>query len=65
MLGARFVSRSQWARARAPAPHEQWELCGSAHFQDRIIDRQKLEEAAGECYGIMLGQIEEWRGEAQ
>jgi CRP-like cAMP-binding protein len=31
----------------------------------KIIDRQKLEEAACECYGIMLGQIEEWRGEAQ
>ncbi len=31
----------------------------------KIIDRQRLEEAACECYGIMLGQIEEWRGEAK
>jgi CRP-like cAMP-binding protein len=31
----------------------------------KIIDRQKLEEAACECYGIMQLQIEEWRGEAQ
>jgi CRP-like cAMP-binding protein len=31
----------------------------------KIIDRQKLEEAACECYGIMLGQIEEWRGQEQ
>jgi hypothetical protein len=30
-----------------------------------IIDRQKLEEAACECYGIMLRQIEEWQGQAE
>ena len=27
----------------------------------KIIDRKKLEEAACECYGIMLRQIEEWQ----
>ena len=32
MLGAQFVSRSQRAQARVPAPHEQWKLCDSAHF---------------------------------
>jgi CRP-like cAMP-binding protein len=31
----------------------------------RIIDRQKLEEAACECYGIMQRQIEEWQSEAE
>jgi CRP-like cAMP-binding protein len=30
-----------------------------------IVDRQKLEEAACECYGIMLRQIEEWQGQAE
>jgi len=31
----------------------------------RIIDRPKLEEAACDCYGIMLVQIKEWQGEAE
>jgi len=31
----------------------------------KIINRRKLEEAACECYGIMLRQIEEWQGEAE
>ena len=31
----------------------------------KIIDRQKLEEAACECYEIMQRQIEEWQGEAE
>jgi CRP-like cAMP-binding protein len=31
----------------------------------RIIDRQKLEEAACECYGIMQRQIEEGQSEAE
>ncbi len=30
----------------------------------QIADRQKLEEAACECYGIMQRQIQEWRTEA-
>jgi CRP-like cAMP-binding protein len=30
----------------------------------KIIDRRRLEAAACECYGIMLRQVEEWRGEA-
>jgi CRP-like cAMP-binding protein len=30
----------------------------------RIIDRQKLEETACECYRIMLRQIEAWRGDS-
>jgi CRP-like cAMP-binding protein len=30
-----------------------------------IVDRQKLEEAACECYGIMLRQIEEWQSQAE
>jgi hypothetical protein len=30
-----------------------------------IVDRPKLEEAACECYGIMLRQIAEWQGQAQ
>jgi hypothetical protein len=42
MLGARFVPRSQWARARAPAPHEQWKLSDSAHYQDRKESSLKL-----------------------
>ena len=31
----------------------------------KIIDRQKLEEAACECYEIMQRQIEEWQSEAE
>jgi CRP-like cAMP-binding protein len=31
----------------------------------KIIDRQKLEETACECYGIMLKQVKEWQREAQ
>ena len=31
----------------------------------KIINRRKREEAACECYGIMLRQIEEWQGEAE
>ena len=31
----------------------------------KIINRRKLEEAACECYEIMLRQIEEWQGEAE
>jgi CRP-like cAMP-binding protein len=31
----------------------------------RIIDRQKLEETACECYEIMKRQVKEWRGEAE
>jgi CRP-like cAMP-binding protein len=31
----------------------------------KIINRRKLQEAACECYGIMLRQIEEWQGEAE
>jgi predicted transcriptional regulator len=30
-----------------------------------IVDRRKLEEAACECYGIMLRQIEEWERQAE
>ena len=30
-----------------------------------IIDRPKLEEAACECYGIMQGQMEKWRGDSE
>lgn len=29
-----------------------------------IIDRPNLEEAACECYGIMLRQVKEWRGDS-
>jgi Mn-dependent DtxR family transcriptional regulator len=28
----------------------------------KIVDRQKLEEAACECYGIMRRRIKEWQG---
>jgi CRP-like cAMP-binding protein len=28
----------------------------------KIVDRQKLEEAACECYGIMRRRVKEWRG---
>jgi CRP-like cAMP-binding protein len=31
----------------------------------KILDRKKLEEAACECYGIMVTQIKEWRKEAE
>jgi CRP-like cAMP-binding protein len=31
----------------------------------RIIDREKLEEAACECYELMRRQIKEWRSEAE
>jgi len=31
----------------------------------QIVDRQKLEEAACECYGIMQRQIEEWQGDSE
>jgi CRP-like cAMP-binding protein len=31
----------------------------------RIIDRRKLEEAACDCYGIMVQQVNEWQGEAE
>jgi len=31
----------------------------------KIIDRRKLEEAACECYEMMVRQIEEWRGDAE
>ena len=30
-----------------------------------ITNRQKLEKAACECYGIMLRQVEEWRGQSK
>jgi CRP-like cAMP-binding protein len=30
----------------------------------KIIDRRKLEEATCECYGLMLRQVEEWRGDS-
>ena len=30
----------------------------------KIVDRQKLEEAACECYGIMQAQVKEWQSEA-
>ena len=30
----------------------------------KIIDREKLEEAACECYGIMQRQLEKWRGDS-
>ncbi len=30
-----------------------------------IVDRQRLEEAACECYEIMQRQVEEWQGEAE
>ncbi len=46
MLGGRFVPRRQWARARAPArapaPHELWKVCDSAHYQDRKESILKL-----------------------
>jgi len=31
----------------------------------KITNRQKLEEAACDCYQIMRRQIEEWQGEAE
>lgn len=31
----------------------------------KIIERRKLEDAACECYGMMLQRVEEWRGEAE
>ncbi len=31
----------------------------------QIIERRKLEEAACECYGIMLRQVREWQSEAE
>lgn len=31
----------------------------------KIIDRQKLEETACECYGIMVRQVKEWRDEVE
>jgi CRP-like cAMP-binding protein len=31
----------------------------------KIVDRPKLEEAACECYEIMVRQIEEWKGDAE
>jgi CRP-like cAMP-binding protein len=30
-----------------------------------IVDRQKLEEAACDCYGIMQGQIKDWQDDSQ
>jgi len=36
-----------------------------SHGEVKIINRRKLEEAACECYGIMLRQIEEWQGEVE
>jgi Mn-dependent DtxR family transcriptional regulator len=31
----------------------------------QIIDRPKMEEAACECYGLMVRQIAEWRAEEE
>jgi CRP-like cAMP-binding protein len=31
----------------------------------KIVDRRRLEEAACECYGIMLWQVKEWQSEAK
>jgi CRP-like cAMP-binding protein len=30
-----------------------------------IVDRQKLEEVAFECYGLMRSQLEKWRGDCE
>jgi hypothetical protein len=31
----------------------------------RIVDRQKLEKAACECYGIMQTRVQAWLGDSQ